>query len=332
MRRLMVLVALSTVVMCACSESALSTGAALVAPAAPAPTGATVSTAAPAEPLTRSAALAQAQAGYRFTFEAALIGVPELPAGLSVTGSGTVDQQGNRSSVLLDVHALRDLLVASGEVSASDIDPFLVDGRIELAQDGSTVYIRMPALAQRLGSSRQWVSMTIPTADPAAASPAVPGALGALGGIGGGVTAPADYLAQLRNLDASAHEAGTEVVRGASTTRYSGTLDLRALMGAQMTPAQAADLHSMMPFLDAFKLPFDVWVDADGLPRRFVLTLKLDSFMAGAAPRPTPVAAQPAPSLTFTYDLFDFGTAGAVTLPAADEVTVVDPRQLEALR
>lgn len=332
MRRLSTLVAIATLVMSACTgASTLSTGTALVAPEISSPSIASVAPPA-GESLARAIALVREQPGYRYTFELALGGLPEVPAagGLSVTGAGSVDPVANRTSMLLDLRSVRDLLVAGGGVSAAEIDEFLVDGRVELLQDGSTLYVRMPALAQRLGSSKPWLSLTVPPEGDPTGTPAVPGPFGALGG--GGIPSPADYLAQLQQLDASVRETGTEVLRGVSTTRYSGVLDLRTLMAARMTPAQAADLNSMMPYLDAFKLPFDVWIGADGLPRRFVLTMKLESLIGAIAPQTPSGAVQPAPALTFAYDLFDYGAADPVTAPPADQVTVVDPRQLESLR
>ncbi|MSP23157.1 MAG: hypothetical protein EXR66_09185 [Dehalococcoidia bacterium] len=94
------------------------------------------------------ATLAAEQSGDRYSFEMAVRGIPEIPGGaLALKGAGSVDQRSNRSSLSLNMRALREVLIASGEASAAEFDAAFGDGNVQVIQDGSTVYLRMPMLA-----------------------------------------------------------------------------------------------------------------------------------------------------------------------------------------
>lgn len=285
----------------------------------------------PAEAVSRAAALAQEQPGYRFTFQMSLQGLPEMAgaSGFSVSGTGAVDQAGDRSSMALDLRGLRAALAASGDATAAaELDRFLGDGQIEVIQDGSSVYLKMPFIAQRLGAVTPWVSATLPASPPGAPSIDGLGAFGPWSGLGGlgSAGSPADYLAQVKSLDPSIRESGSEVIRGVQTTRYTGSLDIRKLLSSQLSPAEAAQLDAAIPFIDAFRIPYDIWIGADGLPRR--MSTMLDFGGLGA---PT-TAGAPSPGLVTSYELFDYGAPGEIVIPPSSQVTVVDPAVLETLR
>lgn len=281
-----------------------------------------VSSAPPAgEVLVRAASLVTEQPGYDFTFEAAIAGMPETGGvALAVTGAGTVDQRSNRSRIELDLRALQALIPAE---DSTELAALLGDGRIAFVQDGRSFYVRMPYLAREAGASTPWIAMTLPE-DIAGTSPGLtPGLLGGLGAAG----SPTDYLAQLQEIDPTLRAAGPETVRGVATTRYSGTLDLRRLMGQNVPPEDARQFEAMMPFIEAFKLPYDVWIDGDGFPRRLAAVLDFGSFVPAGTP-----TSGPTPRLTLTYELFNFGTPDAIALPAASEVTLLDPAVLATIQ
>ncbi len=315
--------AVTFVIGAACSASDPPAGVAL--PALPVLAPVAIVSAAPADTVARAATLAEQQSGYRFTFEMSLHGLPTAGvAGFTVGGTGAVDQSTDRSSMALDLSGLRGLLLASGDASAAELDAFLGDGQIEVVQDGATVYLKMPFIAQQLRARTPWVSATVPEAAGQAGGLGALGAWSGLGGLGS-AGSPADYLAQIKTLDPSVQERGAEEVRGVQTKRYSGSLDIRALLSTQLTPAEAAQLNAAMPVLDAFRIPYDVWVDADGLPRR--ITTTLDFGALGGQP-----TTGTTPGMVFSYELFDYGTPGEIALPPASEVTVVDPAALDALK
>ncbi len=276
----------------------------------------------PAETLVRATSLMAQQPGYNFSFEITLSGLSETNgAPLAVSGSGTTDLAGSRSRVALNLEGLRDAARLAGE-SGEEIEAMLGEGTLEFIQDGTIVYLRMPFLAREAGASTPWVSLTMPD-NPGPGSSSLPGLFGGLGSAG----SPIGYLAQLRAIDATVAEDGTDVVRGVTTTRYRGTLDLGKLLGQHAPAAETGQLQAMMPFFEAFRLPYEVWVDTEGLPRRLATTLDFRSFAPAGVP-----ASEPVPVLTFASDLFDFGFPAAITLPVPSEVTALDPAQLASLR
>ena len=276
---------------------------------------------APSETLVHAASLFGEQPGYNFSTELTLSGIPETGgAPLSITASGSTDVARNRTAVSLDLGGLVAAARFAGE-SGAEFEAMLGDGRIDVIQDGSTIYLRMPFLAREAGVTTPWLSLTMSDV-PATAEGRLPGLFGQLAGAG----SPAAYFMQLRAMDGTVVENGTGDVRGVATTRYRGTLDLAKLLGHSL-PATDASRDVMMPFFEALKLPYEVWVDAEGLPRRLTATLDFRSFAPAGA-----VAAEPAPALTFTYDLFDFGAPTAIALPVDSAVTALDPAILSTLR
>ncbi len=323
MRLVTSIAAATFVIGVACSGTAPD--ASVVLPALPVLAPATLVSAAPADTVVRAATLAEQQSGYRFTFEMSLQGLPASGvSGFSVSGTGAVDQTADRSTMALDLSGLRDLLLASGDASAAELDAFLGNGQIEVVQDGSTVYLRMPFITQQLRARTPWVAATVPEAATQAGGLGALGAWSGLGGLGS-AGSPADYLAQIKTLDPSVRERGGDEIRGVQATRYSGSLDVRSLLSAQLSPAEAAQLNTAMPALDAFRIPYDVWVDVDGLPRRITTTLDF-----GALGGPSATGATP--GMVFSYDLFDYGSLGEIVLPPEGLVTVVDPAALDALK
>jgi hypothetical protein len=227
----------------------------------------------------------------------------------------------------MDLRGLRDLLLASGEVTAEELDTMVGDGHVELIYDVDTFYVKLPFLASELGVQTPWVSAQVPEGGLGELAPLDGfGGFGALGGALGGAGSPTDYLAQLQSIDPSVRATGTEAVRGVQTTRYAGTLDARRLLAAELPPEEAAQMQAMLPFLEAFRLPYEVWIDAAGLPRRMSTTLDFGGFVPPSAATPTP--GTPAPGMVFTYELFDFGSAVNIDLPAPSQVTAVDPATL----
>ncbi len=304
-----------------CSANAVTPQITVPVLAPIAPQAAAAPTRTPEEVLVRAATVASEQSGFNFSFDLTLSGLPEANgATLGVTGAGTVDHAQRRSAVSLDLGGVLAAARLAGE-NGAEIEELLGDGKIELLQDGATVYVRMPFLARELGVTTPWVSLTVPEAPTEGTTP-LPALFTQLGGTG-----PAGSLAQLQAIDGSVVEDGTAVVRGVTTTRYRGTLDLAKLLGSSVPTTEATQLEAMMPFFQALRLPYEVYVDAEGLPRRLATTLDLGTLAPAGSAMPGP-----APALTFTYDLFGFGTPAAIELPVAARVTALDPSVLTALR
>ncbi|MDP1819264.1 MAG: hypothetical protein Q8K58_05145 [Acidimicrobiales bacterium] len=117
---------------------------------------------------------------------------------------------------------------------------------IGMRTDGAAVYLKIPMLAEVLGSSG-WVAST-DGADrvQGLASAAVPDGLG--------------FLDVLLAVEDDVEPLGRARVRDAATTRLRATVDLGA-----------ADGHPRPPELDLGVVPLEAWIDDDGLVRRLVL-------------------------------------------------------------
>lgn len=293
-----------------------------------APASAPLVSAAPGGAFARAAALATEQAGYRYAFSMGVRGVPDLPGGaFALEGTGSVDQRANRSSLNLDMRALRETMIASGETTAAEFDALLGDDNIQVLQDGTTLYVRMPFPAQQAVRT-PWVSVTAPAGTGTNLEGL--GGLGALGGLSGLASpgTPADYLEHLKSIDGAITTVGPEQVRGVATTRYRGTLSMALLLkSAAATPQERAQLEAALPALGGLTLPYDVWLDGNGLPRRISATLDFGAFAFGGAGS----LGDAVPALVSTYELFDYGMPEVIDLPAASQVTVVDAATLAAL-
>lgn len=177
------------------------------------------------------------------------------------------------------------------------------DEPLQIVVDGASAYLRIPML-QALTGSTGWLSAT--PEELAAAG----GSLGVTAGSGD----PSQLLDTLRGVAGEVDEVGTEEVRGVATTRYRATVDLgRAIDEAP--EAQREEVRAMLDGLgsDVASVPVEVWVDADGLARRFVMDFgDLAAQVMGADG-----------SATITVELFDYGEDVAIEIPDPSEVTPI---------
>ncbi|MSP23158.1 MAG: hypothetical protein EXR66_09190 [Dehalococcoidia bacterium] len=146
---------------------------------------------------------------------------------------------------------------------------------------------------------------------------------GAIGNLGfGNPGSPADYLAHLKSIDGAITVIGSEQVRSVATTRYRGALNMAQPMQAEArAPEELVQFDAALPLLGVLSLPYDAWIDSEGLPRRMSTTLDVGAFGLGGAGAPTTGTA---PAMVFTYELFEYGSPEVIDLPAASQVTVVD--------
>ena len=126
---------------------------------------------------------------------------------------------------------------------------------------------------------------------------------------------PAQTLQYLRAASSGVKESGSATVRGVETTRYVGRLDFRKGLDAGLDKLPAAErqrarqgMQRMLGRLGAKGVPFEVFVDDDGLLRR----LTMDMSMEGMG--------QPF-STKLSMDYFDFGVDVDVEAPPARDVT-----------
>lgn len=183
-------------------------------------------------------------------------------------------------------------------------------GDLELRFGGSTVYARPPRVAQlRIPGDKAWVSLELGRVATALGLPTK--GLGKLFTI--------EPAAQLRALKAakSLKAVGKEKIDGTETTHYRGTYRLSDLVKT-LPAAERAEVEQAVRKVDGLAagaktnvnaaVPADLWVDEDGVTRKFLSTTKLPAQNG-----------QPAGTIKQSFVLSDFGVALDAAPPAATE-------------
>ncbi len=129
---------------------------------------------------------------------------------------------------------------------------------------GDTIYVKMPQLSSMLGG-KAWAKMNLSS-------------MGSLGSSFQSLLDSAknsDPTQQLQPLLASGdlHKVGTETVDGVQAEHYAGTVDPATAFDSSqaaknLTPAQVAQLKSLMKDSGITTETIDVWVASSGLPVR----------------------------------------------------------------
>jgi hypothetical protein len=178
-------------------------------------------------------------------------------------------------------------------------------GDTEVVVDGTTMYPRGAGVGGELGLLTPWVSIDL-------------GRMGGLTGTDlaqlGSSNEPTSGLELLTGAE-EVEEVGHEEVRGAATTHYRATVDLRKAVeeaGAVTDPDQ---FEKFAELLGDGRVDVDVWLDAEDRVRR----------MRYEQPMPGDEAA----SATVTVELADFGTDERIEVPPPTDVTDVTERILQ---
>ena len=244
------------------------------------------------EQLSPRAAVAQAatntaDAGSaRVSFTGRMSGIPGGP--FTLKGDGAFD--GPRGHMTFDM---------SGFTAATGGE---LGGELEMVMDGLLLYMKFPPeLAAQLPSGKAWLRIDLKEA-------------------GKELGIDFEDLMQFRQADPTQslqyllgasddfEEVGSEEVRGVDTTHYRGTVDLRKAI-EQIPTEQRESFERALELTDADKLPFEVWIDDDGLARR----------MKYEQPLPPGSGGEDA-AMALTMDMYDFGTEVDVEPPPDDEV------------
>ena len=248
--------------------------------------------------ITRSVDRALASGSARVVFSFTLDAPPgfEEQAG-SFGGDGVFDFAGRRSHVRLRVS---DSLGGDGEGSTP------AEGRLEIIVDGTTTLVRMAELTRAAGGAHEWFRVDLDE-------------LARVTGrsqLGLGASDPAQTLDYLRGTASDPVEVGKEPVAGVPTTHFAATLDLARAAAAAPAGRREQVGAAVAQFRDQFgttRFPVDVWIDDDGFPRRLRYELDLSDFDASGE---IPAGA----IMSFTMELFDYGTDAPVEAPPPDTV------------
>jgi hypothetical protein len=182
-------------------------------------------------------------------------------------------------------------------------------GSMEMIFDGLVIYMKFPPeLAAVLPGGKSWVKMDLEE-------------LGKQQGIDFGElmqfsqSDPTQSLQYLRGASDDFEKVGEEAVRGVETTHYRGTIDLRKAAEALPDSARKS-FDRVIELTGASKIPFDVWIDDEGLARRVNYDQALPTSNGQEA------------SMALTMEFFDFGVEVDVESPPENEV--VDLQELIA--
>jgi hypothetical protein len=209
---------------------------------------------------------------------------------LSISGEADIDNEHKRVDMTMDLGML--------------------GGEMEILMDGGVMYMRSP-MFQDAGT--EWVSMDPSKMDPAAAAQ--------FGGFGAGTTDPSAYVGLFAGVF-DVKVSGEEELKGVPTTHYVGTIDLKKVLkgfsdvvGEHADAATKKQLKAAVKQFESLgideKIPFEIWIDAEGLPRRQRITMDFGKLIPGADEA----------SMEMTVDCSDFGKPVDIDIPPPSEVT-----------
>ena len=196
--------------------------------------------------------------------------------------------------------------------AAMTMDLGMLGGEMEMVMDDGVIYMRSPTFED---APTPWVSL-----DPSKMDPAV---AGQFGGFGAGTTDPSAYAGLFAGVfDVKA--SGEADIDGIATTRYTGTIDLQKVLegfaevvGGDADPETTEQLEAAIEQFEALgidgEIPFQIWIDEEGLPRRQRITMALGDLVPGTGDA----------QLEMTVEYSAFGEPVDVELPKASEVTDV---------
>jgi hypothetical protein len=205
------------------------------------------------------------------------------------TGSADVDNARQQASMSMDMGML-----------GMTMDMVIADG---------IVYMRSPAMAGQVDT--EWVSMDFAKLNPAAAAQ--------FSGGMGGATDASSYAALLAGV-VEAREEGHETVGGVDTIHYVGTIDvvkasrsLTEVVGDELGAKSQRQMERsllQLKLLGMRTIPFEAWVDADGLLRREWFSMDL-GLMPGAE----------GAGMEMTIDFSGYGEPVDIQIPPRSDVT-----------
>jgi hypothetical protein len=203
--------------------------------------------------------------------------------------------------------------------AAMTMDLGMLGGEMEMIMDDGVIYMRSPAFED---APTAWVSLDPAKMDPEAAAQ--------FGGFGAGTTDPSAYAGLFAGVfDVKA--SGEADIDGIATTRYTGTIDLqKVLEGFAEVVGEDADaetrkqLEATVEQFEALgideKIPFQIWIDDEGLPRRQRITMDFGDLVPGAGEA----------RMEMTVDYSAFGEPVHVEIPKGSDVTDVTKMMTDA--
>jgi hypothetical protein len=190
-----------------------------------------------------------------------------------------------------------------------DLDMAPLDQHLTEILHGTVLYMRS-SIFQEAASGKQWIKFDLAKANSAFKDLVANSGTGPLG------SDPTSFLQFLEGAG-KVSQVGTEDVRGARTTHFSGSYTLNdalnALPGDRRQKMQ--DAFTALGLSDSAgdaPIPFDAWIGDDGLVRRIATTIDPSQFSTKSN--------VPVGKMSMTLELYDFGTTVDITVPADEDV------------
>ena len=199
----------------------------------------------------------------------------------------------------------QDVDLATGR-SHGTMDLGMLGGTVETIVDGETIYMSSDSFGGGSGVETEWVSFDTSEMPHAAGNP--------FGGLGE-QSDPAAFVALFAGA-VDVTDEGPDEVDGVATTRYAGTIDIGKVVEGLTDDASRGSARRVTTGLRSVgleKIPFEAWVDEDGMLRRQRIRMDFSS-MPGA-----PEDAAMVFEATFSH----FGEPLELEIPEASEVTDV---------
>ncbi len=233
------------------------------------------------------------------------------------SGSGTLkltsdfDMPAGRVSTTVDASGMSSIVAPFAGMIDSELGGDIVGSLKDPATtvvDGDNVYVKAwPFVTEMAGADTPWIQISVPDG-----VPSMNEGIGPLGGVDN-----CDFMGALAAVGGEMTDAGTEQIDGVETTHYTGKVDLTASLDKIPDEAKG-EVEDAVGWIDgAPEIPLEVWVGDDGLLRRLVVDMdlaKLGMDVTGSA--------------KLTVNLTSLGEPVPITVPPADQVTVIDIESL----
>jgi hypothetical protein len=216
--------------------------------------------------------------------------------------------------------AVRRTLPAAADLRNDRVAYFVTrpDGATEAARiyQGTTIYARRASQPAAASAQRPWVRLDLTGIDPDEIDSDDVELADAVRRVGEtqGFDSPLFLLKLFRGaLSGSVKEVGAENLGGVPTTHFTLNLDReKALRDEDEDVQDAYEVVFKSVFATRNVFPGEVWLDEQGLPRRYSLTLKSNLRRRSIA------------DLKLTVELFDVGRPVDIALPAKSETAKVE--------
>jgi hypothetical protein len=243
------------------------------------------------DPVANAATKTQTAGSARFSLKATVTINHDHAQSMGMSGDGIVNMSTSSASMKLRYELPAEIQATlPGDMTMEAI----FDG-----SDGLVVYMKMSLLRDLLPPGKDWVKFDLEQ-------------FGKANGIDlremmqakqGDPMQTLQYLKSAEGVE----KVGVDLVRRVRTTHYRATIDLRKTL-EQAPESLKPSLDKILSMMSDTTYPAEIWVDDDGLLRRFKFTMSYDVPGTGSA------------ETTMEEELYDFGVDADISPPPADRV------------